>query len=833
MEVTQKDDHITHAVAGQHETIEMGMSSSAALMHIMSAALYTHPELAAVREPICNGWDAHISAGKTDTNLVIEVNERSFSVRDFGLGIPHEKIGPIYGTYGDSTKRDDETVTGGFGLGSKAPFAYMDIFEVVSCHEGTKTIYRVSKSSMEKGGKPAIHKVVAMPTDETGITVSFALKEGHRDKFLRLVKEVVTLGGIKATINEGLDNVIPLPTEESPTGYLIHGVRGTVTATVNIRYGNVVYPIPERTEYASELRRVEIAISNLWRGASIIFMAAPNTVSIAPSRENLILTDGTIETIKKALSQFDDKMLKKLDVANHQNLNALYNKALKAEPVAENYIELVKPVKLTIPSSFVVEKEGPIFAFTLKSAAQRYFITTAVENYNGSYGESVYYQRLAKLLKARACNQGFGNALIKILRRDTLKKSVDRLHKLNYKQRRMLKSANEVVAKHIAYPLYQAINSNPKMSKDRLSFLTNVGWSGANLEKLKNCEFASLGALQFVFPKVLIATNVKSIDDFFKGINRQEHISTKGWFVYRTASSEGHINAAVNEFTKLGYAVTCIATPPVKREVDPNAPVKPKVVKKAKPKKHLLSLNQAYDKWNDTYLLSHARKNVEGDCVDPLAYVILRSKDSYKRHNQKIPCLSVEQTTVVRKMIGDSIAVVTATQADALKSKGVVSVQEMIQKYVAERLVEKKDFPSYMAFGAVASNNESYNTGITATRWGVLKEMCMHKTLMSNLGLRFHLSTETALLVKFVEEEGDIFDFCSEHKVAHKVKTSPLLQKAYDLLQDSDWAKFVNIKAVKDALSGASEELTMDSIPVKLIRELIPFKKLHSKQVAT
>ena len=131
----------------------MGVSNDAALMHIFSATLYTYPKLATVREIICNAWDAHIAAGITDRPIEVNVADGRVTVRDFGYGIAHAKIGEIYGTYGNSTKRDDSTVTGGFGLGSKAPFAYTDNFEVISHHVGTKTIYRVSKSSMEKDGK--------------------------------------------------------------------------------------------------------------------------------------------------------------------------------------------------------------------------------------------------------------------------------------------------------------------------------------------------------------------------------------------------------------------------------------------------------------------------------------------------------------------------------------------------------------------------------------------------------------------------------------------------------------------------------------------------------
>jgi hypothetical protein len=136
MQVSQMSDAVTHAVLGKQSSVEMGVSDSAALMHIFSTTLYTYPKLATVREIICNGWDGHITAGCTDIPLQITITDEHIVIRDFGPGIPHEKIGPIYGVFGNSTKREDGTVTGGFGLGSKAPFSYTDNFEVVSYYGG-------------------------------------------------------------------------------------------------------------------------------------------------------------------------------------------------------------------------------------------------------------------------------------------------------------------------------------------------------------------------------------------------------------------------------------------------------------------------------------------------------------------------------------------------------------------------------------------------------------------------------------------------------------------------------------------------------------------------
>lgn len=129
MLVADTNEVATSATLGGKETIAFGISDDPAFFHVLSTSLYNNPTLAVVRETICNSWDAHIEAGKTDTPIRITIDTDNFiTFRDFGNGIPDELIGSIYGVYGASTKKSNSSVTGGFGLGCKSPFAYTDSF---------------------------------------------------------------------------------------------------------------------------------------------------------------------------------------------------------------------------------------------------------------------------------------------------------------------------------------------------------------------------------------------------------------------------------------------------------------------------------------------------------------------------------------------------------------------------------------------------------------------------------------------------------------------------------------------------------------------------------
>ena len=117
MQVSHVQDHCTHAVIGGKQSIEFGISTSAEFFNILSSTLYKDQILAVVREVLCNAWDAHIEAGCTDRAVQITLTNDTFTIKDFGKGIHHDDMGLIYGTYGNSTKKNDGNQTGGFGLG--------------------------------------------------------------------------------------------------------------------------------------------------------------------------------------------------------------------------------------------------------------------------------------------------------------------------------------------------------------------------------------------------------------------------------------------------------------------------------------------------------------------------------------------------------------------------------------------------------------------------------------------------------------------------------------------------------------------------------------------
>ena len=308
MRVATETDHISHAVLSKNTAQNFGISDDPAFFQILSQSLYKDPMLAMVREVICNAWDAHIDAGKSDTPIKITLDDNYFTVEDFGKGIPDALIQPIYGVYGASTKKNDGRQTGGFGLGCKSPFSYHDHFQVTSSNGGKRTIYSMSRSSAQVGGRPGITTIASFNSDRTGVEVKVPMnpeKQNHR--FQHLIEQIVYNGDIKATLNGQLLNVMGLSTAESGVCLVYEGddvpEKLSKLSHVHLRYGNVIYPLESCAEYDSLLRRV-LKISERFYSCDIVLQAPADSISVTPSRESLTLSEMTIQTVKDLLLNF-------------------------------------------------------------------------------------------------------------------------------------------------------------------------------------------------------------------------------------------------------------------------------------------------------------------------------------------------------------------------------------------------------------------------------------------------------------------------------------------------------------------------------------------------
>ena len=124
------------------ESKSFSMEQTPHFFKILSSSLYEDKVKAVLRELSANALDAHTDAGKQDVPIQISLpNDLSpeLVVSDFGKGMSLDTLEHIYTSYGASTKTHSNDAIGGFGMGSKSPFALTQSFTVESTHEGITT----------------------------------------------------------------------------------------------------------------------------------------------------------------------------------------------------------------------------------------------------------------------------------------------------------------------------------------------------------------------------------------------------------------------------------------------------------------------------------------------------------------------------------------------------------------------------------------------------------------------------------------------------------------------------------------------------------------------
>lgn len=317
MKVSDANTNNAAAVLGYQNVVAMSMDDSPEFIAIFQKNLYQHHTLAFVRETLTNAWDAHIDANLIDTPIEVSLSaDQGFIIKDKGHGIAPEMMQQVYGIIGRGTKAGDNRSTGGFGLGCKSPHGYVDAFQVVSCHKGTKTIYQIVKASELTNGKPAIITIMSMPTDETGLTVTIPVQRNDLSTLDKYITNIVYSGDFPCmyTCEDTSARLLPtMQLKNEPSSYIVlvdsavHVKLPVIsTSGLHIRYANIVYPLPlptgEHEAYAKAYDMLKNWLVQLRHFTSysypqIIIQAEAGTLSVQPSRESLSASTATLNKL--------------------------------------------------------------------------------------------------------------------------------------------------------------------------------------------------------------------------------------------------------------------------------------------------------------------------------------------------------------------------------------------------------------------------------------------------------------------------------------------------------------------------------------------------------
>jgi len=296
-------------IGGSGKTGKFTVNDDPHLMSMLSTSLYANPLRTMIQEIMFNAWDAHRMGNCQDKPIDVYINNTTgLIVRDYGPGINPEEIDKIYCTYGASTKRSDDKQTGGFGLGSKSPYAYNDSFMVSNHYGGQKSMYIMRRVHDDNDGGPGYDLILnGIETEEHGLLVTVPLKsETDKQRAYKYMKDILFLSGIKVNIHyEGSDEEKEFIEAESlaPGEFINSDMDQTGLYAV---YGGVKYKIPMHDEYTLEyefLRRLTKKLGALYIGF------APNSLTPLPNREGLNMRERSIESIKTQLEMIQEHFM--------------------------------------------------------------------------------------------------------------------------------------------------------------------------------------------------------------------------------------------------------------------------------------------------------------------------------------------------------------------------------------------------------------------------------------------------------------------------------------------------------------------------------------------
>lgn len=277
--------------SGANNVRQFKMRACAKAFDAQIAGLYSDKIKAVIRELSTNAYEAHQLLKIEDKPFNVKLPstyDPILKIRDFGPGISDEDIGDIYITLYESTKEHSNEFGGAFGLGSKSPYAYTGNFSVTSIHNGTKTIYALSRDNV---GIPCISTLMSCSTTEpSGIEIEIPVDKYDISRFIAAAQSVYKWFKTKPNItgNNTYTHLDTGNTVLSGTNWRLTDSNEPCVAVM----GNIAYPLNGYTGPNSEIIHK--------RGLVLDFKIGE--IEPTPSRESLSFNVETLDAISRRFS---------------------------------------------------------------------------------------------------------------------------------------------------------------------------------------------------------------------------------------------------------------------------------------------------------------------------------------------------------------------------------------------------------------------------------------------------------------------------------------------------------------------------------------------------
>lgn len=290
------------------------------VLDLLRNKLYKDPIRACVREYLCNARDAHREVGTPDKPVRVTLPTelaRQIEFKDEGPGISPRRMGDIFLNYGASTKRRDNSQTGGFGLGSKSGLAVSDAISVVSIYNGVKRHYRVYIDETKIGRCDLVSE--EQTQDHSGTTIIIPVKAGDETKFAQAVVAATRFWTVRPEVLN-MPASVSFPENQEPV--LSEPESWSLSSLVSVEWGSndKVFAIVDGIPYPVTTQDLSITSSNddwrynfMQKRVNLYFKTGQ--ISLVPSRDSIQFDEHTVKAITRKLEQvrgavFDNALAK-------------------------------------------------------------------------------------------------------------------------------------------------------------------------------------------------------------------------------------------------------------------------------------------------------------------------------------------------------------------------------------------------------------------------------------------------------------------------------------------------------------------------------------------
>lgn len=290
----------TDLSSGVQDEIAISFEANAVAFYAQISGLAKDKIGYPIRELSTNAWDA--SRGRFEVYLPTYLDP-TFKVRDFGPGMSHDQMVNIYARLYASTKRATDQEVGGWGLGSKSPFAYLigdngtGSYTVTSYNGGMARTYVLSLGA---SGAPVMRLLMEVESaEESGLEVAFPVQRQDINRFRDRAREILWSFEPRPALKPDLEWDEPVITA-SGEGWRFYNKSTVPFSGPQVRMGPVMYPF--------DLELIDMG-KFLSQNDPVVFDTAIGTVSVTLSREALSYDDRTKATLKALVKKYEENYI--------------------------------------------------------------------------------------------------------------------------------------------------------------------------------------------------------------------------------------------------------------------------------------------------------------------------------------------------------------------------------------------------------------------------------------------------------------------------------------------------------------------------------------------